>query len=78
MQLSIVGSWIVLATSVVAVSVVFGIPASAGATAGLLVLGSAVTAILIGVFRGAPPDTIAQVLYNGEHEGRGPGAPKLP
>jgi len=65
-QLCIIGSWIALATSLVAGSVVLGIPASAGATAGLLILGSAATTMLVGVFRGAPPDTIAQVLYKGE------------
>jgi hypothetical protein len=73
-QVYIIASWIVLATSVVALSIVFKIPASAGATADLLILGSAVSTMLIVVFHGAPLDTIAQMPYKGEHEARRPGA----
>lgn len=68
MQSIVVGSWLVLTASLVVVSIVVGIPASASQTATLLMIGAAVATALLVFFKGARPQTIPKILHKGEHQ----------
>jgi hypothetical protein len=47
-----------------------GPPTSLAEGLGLLLLGALPAAIFLAIFRGAPPPTVAEVLYDTEHAAR--------
>jgi hypothetical protein len=72
LQLTAIFAWLVLLAVVAGVGRLVGVPATPGFT--LLFLAAAVLppAILLVVFRGAPPRTINEVLYEEEQTARAP------
>jgi hypothetical protein len=67
LHLTAIFAWLVLLAVVAAIGRLLGVPATTGFT--LLFLAAAVLppAILLVVFRGAPPRSIDQMLYDEEH-----------
>ena len=53
-----------------AIRFALGPPTSIAEAMGLLLLGALPAAIFLAIFRGAPPQTAAEVLYDTEHAGR--------
>ena len=65
-----VSAWLVLVVIIAGVGRAMGLPVTLGSTLLLLVAGFLPVAIVLAVFRGAPPPTIGQVLYEEEHAAR--------
>ena len=65
-HMTVVSSWLVALVMLFAVRVVPGGPTSFTAGVGLILLGCVPAFVLMVVFRGAPPQTIAEVLHDAE------------
>jgi hypothetical protein len=65
-RLTIISSWFAALVVLFAVRVVLGGPTSFTAGMGLILLGCVPAFVLMVVFRGAPPQTIAEVLHHAE------------
>jgi hypothetical protein len=59
--------WVVAVLLFIGVSLANGTPITLAWSVGVLALGCLPPAILLTIFRGAPPRTIGQVLYDEEH-----------
>ena len=67
-------------TSLIAAIGIFlgpGLPATWPQSAALFVLGCAPVAVLLAVFQGAPPQTIAEILYDADQSAVGIGRTRL-
>jgi hypothetical protein len=60
----LIGAWCAAVVVIGACGVVAGMPLTIGYAALLLVVGLAPPAILLLVWRGAPPQTVAELLYS--------------
>jgi hypothetical protein len=60
----LIGAWCAAVVVIGACGVVAGLPLTTGYAALLLVVGLAPPAILLLVWRGAPPQTVAELLYS--------------
>ena len=68
----LVGFWLAAAAVAIASMVVLGLPLTFSTSALLLTLSLMPPAILLLIWRGAPPPTVGEVLYSvhGQNEGR--------
>jgi hypothetical protein len=64
LQMIVVASWFAVLIAVLGGGAAFGVPFTVGQGVAMLLAGLIPAAVLLGVFRGAPPKTIAQVLYD--------------
>jgi ABC-type nickel/cobalt efflux system permease component RcnA len=62
-------AWLVLVLGVLSVRISTAGAPTLAESAGWLLLGTLPILVVYRVFRGAPPNTVAQVLYNTEHDG---------
>ena len=67
-HLTVVTIWFAALLAVLGLRIVMDVPTSIVEGMGLILLGCAPALILVSVFRGAPPQTIAQVLYDAEQD----------
>lgn len=62
-------AWLVLVTGTLGFRMATSGAPALGESLGWLLVGTLPVLVLLRVFRGAPPETVAQVLYNTEHAG---------
>lgn len=65
-RLTIVTGWFVAVVAALSIRVAIGAPITVLAGVGLLLVGCVPAIVLYAVFRGAPPKTIGEVLYDAE------------
>ena len=63
-RLQVVGTWCALVLVIAAISVVAGAPITLGNVELLLVAGLAPSVVLLLIWRGAPPATVAELLHS--------------
>jgi hypothetical protein len=66
-QFIVLASWLIAVAALAAVRLTTGTPPSLADGIMALLLGGAPALVFLKVFRNAPPETIAQVLYDTEH-----------
>ena len=64
LQLIVVTSWFAVLIAALGAGAALGVPFTVGQGVAMLLAGFIPAAVLLGVFRGAPPKTISQVLYD--------------
>lgn len=69
-HITVIAGWIVAVAATFAGSVALGVPTTLAQGIGWLLAGVVPALILMSVFRGAPPPTISEVLYETEHPAR--------
>lgn len=69
-HITVIAGWLVAVAASFAGSVALGVPPTLAQGIGWLLLGAVPVLILMSVFRGAPPPTISEVLYETEHPAR--------
>ena len=70
-RLTAISSWLVALVVLFAIRVVLGGPTSLAEGVSLIALGCIPALVLMVVFRGAPPQTIAEVLHDAEQTSAG-------
>jgi len=73
-HLTVMAAWFMTLAVVVGIRLVAGVGPSLTGAFGVVVLGCVPAVILLMVFRGAPPRTIAEVLHEAERPGRDRGS----
>jgi hypothetical protein len=73
-RLSVIGAWCALVLVIAAAAVVAGIPMTLATIAWLLAIGLIPPVVMLFVWRGAPPPTVAELLHsvNGPSKGARP------
>jgi hypothetical protein len=73
----ILTGWFISLIAAIGIFLGPGLPGTWPLSAALFVLGCAPVAVLLAVFQGAPPQTVAEILYDADQSGAGIGRTRL-
>ncbi len=69
LRVVVVAGWFAALIAMLGAGVALGVPATLTQTVEVFLVGCIPAMVLLKVFRGAPPPTVAQVLYDADHTG---------